>query len=249
VNGSDRPSVSSFERVAVITGAGISAESGIPLLGDDPLGFWNQFDLAEMATVEGWQRNPSRVWASYLWLNHLLQFVQPNEGHHALAAWQEHSEVTVITQNHDDLHERAGSRTVHHVHGSINDFRCDTCAAPYRDPIPDMPAPESEKAPPACGCGGRVRPGIVWFSELIPENSWRKAIEAITTADLLVVVGCSGMVHPVADLPRLALESGAVVVEVNPEPTPLSSFATITLREKATDGLPGLLGRLAGLLP
>jgi NAD-dependent deacetylase len=234
-------------RIVVISGAGISTEAGIPTFRDNETGFWSEYDPRELASVAGWLKNPERVWAWYLWRHHLVNGVQPTDGHRAVAAWQEDADVTVITQNVDDLHERAGSSTVHHLHGSINDFFCETCESPYRGLIPAMPECQLEKAPPNCECGGRIRPGVVWFGEQLSDKVWQQAAEAVRAADLLVVVGTSGIVQPAAGLPDLALAKGAVVVEVNPEPTPLSTRATITLREKASKALPGLPYRLKEL--
>ena len=231
----------------VISGAGISTEAGIPTFRDNETGFWSEYDPRELASVAGWLKNPERVWAWYLWRHHLVKGVQPTDGHRAVAAWQEDADVTVITQNVDDLHERAGSSTVHHLHGSINDFFCETCKSPYRGLIPAMPECQLEKAPPNCECGGRIRPGVVWFGEQLSDEVWQQAAEAVRAADLLVVVGTSGIVHPAAGLPDIALANGAVVIEVNPEPTRLSRRVTITLRENASTALPGLPYRLKEL--
>jgi len=209
----------------VLSGAGISAESGVPTFRDDETGLWAKYDPYELSSTEGWQSHPERVWAWYLWRHHLVAEVEPNSGHRAVAAWQDYADVTVITQNVDDLHERAGSR-----------------------PVPDMPEPELEKMPPNCECGGLIRPGIVWFGEQLPDEPWQAAVEAVATSDVLVVVGTSGIVYPAAGLPDVALARGAVVVEVNPEPTPLSNSATVAIRESAGIALPSLLQRLPALL-
>ncbi len=232
----------------MLSGAGISAESGVPTFRDDATGLWAKFDPYELSSTDGWQRHPERVWAWYLWRHHLVGRVDPNDGHRAVADWQDHANVTVITQNVDDLHERAGSRTVHHLHGSLFEFWCDTCGARYHGPLPDMPHPELEKAPPDCECGGLVRPGIVWFGEQLPDAPWQAAVNAVATCDALVVVGTSGLVYPAAGLPDFALAAGAVVIEVNPEPTPLSSDATLTIRESASTALPRLMHQLPALL-
>ncbi|HEX5143611.1 MAG TPA: Sir2 family NAD-dependent protein deacetylase, partial [Mycobacterium sp.] len=175
--------------------------------------------------------------------------VDPNDGHRALAAWQDYADVTVITQNVDDLHERAGSTAVHHLHGSLFEFRCAICDSPYREELPDMPEPQLEAYPPLCvHCGGLIRPDIVWFGEQLPDGPWEAAVGAVRSADLMVVVGTSGIVYPAAGLPELAAAQGTVVVEVNPEPTPLSESATVTLRESASTALPRLLQRLPELL-
>ncbi len=236
-------------QIAVLSGAGISAESGVPTFRDDETGLWAQYDPYEISSTEGWQRHPERVWAWYLWRHHLVREVQPNAGHRAVAAWQDYADVTVVTQNVDDLHERAGSRTVHHLHGSLAEFWCDTCGARYHGPLPDMAEPRLELAPPECGCGGLIRPGIVWFGEALPDAPWQAAVRAVATADVVVVVGTSGLVYPAAGLPDVALAQGTVVIEVNPEPTPLSASATLSVRENAGAALPTLLQRLPELLP
>jgi NAD-dependent deacetylase len=235
-------------RIAVLSGAGISAESGVPTFRDDKNGLWAEFDPYELSSVHGWQQNPARVWGWYLWRHHLVGRVEPNDGHRAVASWQDHAEVTVVTQNVDDLHERAGSAPVHHLHGSLFDFRCAACDSPYTGELPEMAEPAIELEPPTCVCGGLIRPDIVWFGEQLPDGPWHRAVEASATADVLVVVGTSGIVYPAAGLPDLALARGAVVIEVNPEPTPLSASATVTVRETASQALPKLLQQLPALL-
>ena len=235
-------------RVAVLSGAGISAESGVPTFRDDRNGLWARFDPYELSSTQGWQQHPERVWGWYLWRHHLVGQVQPNAGHHAVAAWQGHADVSVITQNVDDLHERAGSSVVHHLHGSLFAFRCAGCDAPYHDTLPDLAEPTLEVEPPVCGCGGLIRPDIVWFGEQLPTGPWQSAVEATEAADVLVVVGTSGVVYPAAGLPELALARGTAVIEVNPEPTQLSATATVSLRETASQALPTLLQRLPALL-
>ncbi len=235
-------------RIAVLSGAGISAESGVPTFRDDETGLWSKYDPYEIASTQGWQRNPERVWAWYLWRHHLVKAVQPNAGHRAMADWQDVADVTVITQNVDDLHDRAGSKPVHHLHGSLADFWCDTCGSLYHGPLPDMPEPVLEKMPPACECGGLIRPGIVWFGEQLPEEPWNAAVEAFANADFAVVVGTSGLVYPAAGLPDFARAHGTPIIEVNPELTPLSETATVSIRAGAGETLPGLLQKLPSLL-
>jgi NAD-dependent protein deacetylase/lipoamidase len=235
-------------RITVLSGAGISAESGVPTFRDDKNGLWARFDPYELSSTQGWLRNPERVWGWYLWRHYLVGNVEPNDGHRAVAAWQDHAEVCVVTQNVDDLHERAGSSPVYHLHGSLFEFRCAACGIPYTGELPEMAEPALEVAPPICECSGLIRPDIVWFGEPLPAEPWQHAVEASTAADVLVVVGTSGIVYPAAGLPDLALARGAVVVEVNPEPTPLSDSATITVREAASKALPTMLQRLRSLL-
>lgn len=223
----------------------------MPTFRDDKNGLWARFDPYELSSTEGWRSHPERVWGWYLWRHHLVQRVEPNDGHRALAAWERHGDidqVSVITQNVDNLHERAGSTAVHHLHGSLFEFRCDRCGLPYTGPLPDMPEPTLEVEPPQCACGGLIRPDIVWFGEPLPDAPWNAAVDAVRDTDLLVVVGTSAIVYPAAGLPELALARGIVVVEVNPEPTPLSPSVTATVRESASTALPVLLQRLAELL-
>ena len=236
-------------RVAVLSGAGISAESGVPTFRDDKNGLWARFDPYELSSTQGWRDNPERVWGWYLWRHYLVANVEPNDGHRAIAAWQDHVDVSVITQNVDDLHERAGSAPVHHLHGSLFEFRCASCNLSYTDALPAMPEPALEIEPPVClRCGGLIRPDIVWFGEPLPDGPWQSAVEATQAADIMVVVGTSAIVYPAAGLPELALSQGTVVIEVNPEPTPLSASATISIRESASRALPALLQRLPALL-
>jgi NAD-dependent deacetylase len=236
-------------RVTVLSGAGISAESGVPTFRDDKNGLWARFDPYELSSTQGWENNPERVWGWYLWRHYLVAKVEPNAGHRAIAEWQDHAEVTIVTQNVDDLHERAGSTPVHHLHGSLFEFRCASCGAPYADTLPEMREPALEVEPPVCPrCGGLIRPDIVWFGEALPQGPWQHAVEATEAADVMVVVGTSAIVYPAAGLPDLALARGKVVIEVNPESTPLSRSATLSIRESASQALPGLLQRLPALL-
>jgi NAD-dependent deacetylase len=235
-------------RVAVLSGAGISAESGVPTFRDDKNGLWARFDPYELSSTEGWRDNPQRVWGWYLWRHYLVADVQPNAGHRAIAAWQDDAQVSVITQNVDDLHERAGSHSVHHLHGSLFEFRCARCGTRYSGALPAMPEPALEVDPPVCHCGGLIRPDIVWFGEQLPDEPWQHAVEATEAADVMVVVGTSAIVYPAAGLAELALSRGTAVIEVNPEVTPLSGSVTISMRETAGQALPGLLHRLPALL-
>ena len=178
-----------------------------------------------------------------------MQGVEPNNGHHAVAGWQDHAEVHVVTQNVDNLHERAGSQRVYHLHGSLFEFRCDRCQREYLDQLPDMPEPVETLPPPRClQCGGLIRPNVVWFGEPLPDTAWQRSVEAVSNADLVIVVGTSSIVYPAAGLPELALANGIPVIEVNPERTPLSEAATVTVRESAAGALPTLLQRLPSLL-
>jgi NAD-dependent deacetylase len=235
-------------QVTVLSGAGISAESGVPTFRDVETGLWAKVDPYEISSAEGWQDHPDRVWAWYLWRHYLMDAVEPNNGHRAVAAWQDHAEVHVVTQNVDNLHERAGSQRVYHLHGSLFEFHCDACRSAFEGDLPEMPAPVASVDPPNCPCGGLIRPNVVWFGEPLPDHAWQRSVDAVTNADVVVVVGTSSIVYPAAGLPELALARGTVVIEVNPERTPLSDAATVSLRETAATALPGLLQRLPALL-
>ncbi|MDT5009193.1 MAG: NAD-dependent deacetylase [Mycobacterium sp.] len=226
----------------------MSAESGVATFRDAQTGLWETFDPEELATPQAWKRQPDVVWAWYLWRYHLVRSVEPNAGHYAVAEWQRHADVAVVTQNIDDLHERAGSKRVVHLHGSLFDFRCSRCGTPYHGEIPDMPEPVPALDPPRCECGGLVRPGVVWFGEPLPQGPWQEAVDAVAGADVVVVVGTSGIVYPAAGLPSAALAQGIPVIEVNPDVTPLSDTATISIRDTAAGALPGLLDRLVELI-
>lgn len=232
----------------MLSGAGISAESGVPTFRDVETGLWAKVDPYEISSADGWRRHPEKVWAWYLWRHYMMKAVDPNDAHRAVAAWQDYATVDVVTQNVDDLHERAGSTQVHHLHGSLFEFRCDRCQTPYRDELPPMPEPVEAVEPPRCRCGGSIRPEVVWFGEALPTEAWERSVDAVTAADLAVVVGTSAVVYPAAGLPELALASGIPVIEVNPERTPLSDSASISLRETAAAALPSLLQRLPALL-
>jgi NAD-dependent deacetylase len=236
-------------QVTVLSGAGISAESGVPTFRDAETGLWAKVDPYEISSAEGWRDHPDKVWAWYLWRHHMMGSVAPNNGHLAVAAWQDYAEVHVVTQNVDNLHERAGSKRVYHLHGSLFEFRCDRCQREYRDELPAMAEPVESVDPPRCVCGGMIRPNVVWFGEPLPDEAWHQSVDAVTNADLVVVVGTSSIVYPAAGLPEFALANGIPVVEVNPERTPLSEAATAVVRESAAAALPGLLQRLPALLP
>jgi NAD-dependent deacetylase len=237
-------------RVTVLTGAGMSAESGIPTFRDAQTGVWTSVRPEDLATPEAWHRDPARVWAWYAWRTRAAGRCEPHDGHRALAAWEQHEWVTmrVVTQNVDDLHERAGSTDVAHLHGSLFAHRCDTCADRL-DVLPALPEESLERLePPTCpGCGvGRVRPDIVWFGEALDATILDAAVVAVRDADLLVVVGTSGIVFPAAGLPALATSSGVPVIEINPHGSDLSHQLDHSWEVTAADGLTALVAALAG---
>ena len=239
-----RREVRAARRVLVLSGAGMSAESGVPTFRGAQTGLWQRLDPRDLATPDAWEHDRERVWAWYLWRAALVRAVEPNAGHHALAALAEAKPVDVVTQNVDDLHERAGSRVTAHLHGSLFSYRCDTCGRPA--PPPDLPAAPVERlAPPLCGCGeGWVRPGVVWFEEALPLDEWRAAEDAVLTlqrGDVVLVVGTSGVVYPAAGLPAMARSTGALVVEVNPQPTDVTDVCHLAVRASAAEALPALV--------
>ena len=249
----------SARTVAVLSGAGMSAESGVPTFRDAGTGLWARWSPQELATPEAWDSDPELVWSWYLWRARQLRRLHPNAGHRALARWAEQARVQVVTQNVDDLHERAGSEVLAHLHGSLFAFRCSACAAPFPDELVpglglDRPAGPEEpvrERPPACPvCGGPVRPSVVWFGDLLPEGAMEQAADAVAGADLVLVVGTSGLVQPAASLPLIAAGHGVPVVEVNPEDTALTPHADWIVRSGAAEALPRLLpGGPGGTLP
>lgn len=238
-------------QITVITGAGMSAESGIPTFRDALTGLWARFDPQHLATPEAFHEDPALVWGWYRWRAALVLRARPNAGHLGLAELEEAGhDVTVVTQNVDDLHERAGSTRVLHLHGSLFASRCIKCGAapaaePLRENVDAVPAEGSREAPPACtACGGRLRPGVVWFGEGLPESAWLQAQDAVAACDLLLVIGTSNLVYPAAALPLAALEAGTPVLEINPQPTALSARADTSWRLPASEGVQRLMTRL-----
>ncbi|MFN3339020.1 MAG: SIR2 family NAD-dependent protein deacylase [Dietzia sp.] len=227
--------------LVVLTGAGMSAESGVPTFRDAQTGLWERYDPTALATPEAWSRDRDTVWAWYRWREHLVGAAEPNAGHRAIARAAGDRSVAVVTQNVDDLHERAGSTEVHHLHGSLFEHRCDQCGTPIE--VGPAPAgPVDRLAPPVCPrCEGRARPGVVWFGELLPVQPWDAAVSAISAASAVLVVGTSGLVHPAASLPGIAADNGIPVVEVNPGPSGLGRGVTVHLRATAGEALPTLL--------
>ncbi|MDC5697561.1 NAD-dependent deacylase [Intrasporangium calvum] len=235
--------------VLVLTGAGMSAESGVPTFRDAQSGLWAQYSPEELATPQAWRRDRAFVLAWYLWRFGLVATVEPHAGHVALARWADRNgqHVTVVTQNVDDLHERAGSTAVVHLHGALSGWRCEACARPYRGALPNVPEGGDRVDPPRCPtCGAAIRPGVVWFGEPLPADAWQEAVDRTEAADLVLVVGTSGIVHPAAGLPSVARSAGAVVVEVNPVETEISHVAHHTWRETAAVALPALVDAVSG---
>ncbi len=235
------------QRLAIITGSGVSAESGIPTFRDTENGLWADFDPMTLATPEGFLRDAPLVWAWYAWRRHLVAGASPNPGHTAISELlSSFASAALITQNVDDLHERAGSRNVIHLHGELMKSKCFDCHHPQADSAPPLPEPRERIEPPQClQCGGRLRPDVVWFGEVLPPDAWEQAMDAVSTCDLLIVAGTSGQVYPAASLVEVAYAAEATVIQINPEPTPLDRWATANIRGRSGDVLPELVRLLS----
>jgi NAD-dependent deacetylase len=226
----------SASSVVVLTGAGISAESGVPTFRGQG-GLWKKFRAEDLATPEAFARDPRLVWEWYDSRRAALAQVAPNAGHRTLAELEARKpRFTLVTQNVDGLHDRAGSRNVLKLHGDIWELRCLKCGSERRDertPLPELP--------PSCECGGMLRPGVVWFGEPLPVEAWERAQKATREAEVLLVVGTSATVYPAAGLVPLAMSAGARVIECNVEETPFSSGLDRSLRGRAGELLPQLI--------
>ncbi len=234
---SARARLARAQAVTVLTGAGISADSGVPTFRGAG-GLWRAYRAEDLATPDAFTRNPVLVWEWYAWRRERIAECRPNAAHVALAALESRMRrFCLITQNVDGLHQQAGSSALIELHGSIWRVRCTTDAtvSECRDaPLPALP--------PRCRCGALLRPDVVWFGEPLPEHVIDQAVRAAEQCDVMLVVGTSAVVHPAAALPRVAKSYGAYVVEVNPEPTPVSPRADEVHRGTAADVLPHLLG-------
>ena len=234
-----RDLVADATAVAVLTGAGISAESGIPTFRDALTGLWENFRPEELATPEAFAANPRLVWDWYAWRRAKVAEAVPNPGHRALVAIESACarrgvDFTLITQNVDGLHNAAGSRRVVELHGNIRRVKC----FDFHHPVADWP--KGDGVPTCPRCGSLLRPDVVWFGETLPAEALAAAFAAAKTCDVFLCVGTSTVVEPAATLPFIALEAGARVIEVNPQPTPLSARASFSLRGSAAEILPQL---------
>jgi NAD-dependent deacetylase len=232
--------------VAVLSGAGMSAESGIATFRDALSGLWSRFDPMQLASVEGFRADPQRVWDWYAERRDNVLAAEPNAGHRALAAFARRlpGVLTVITQNVDDLHQRAGNTDAIRLHGDILE---DRWLDPCTEPIACAPASAQPGRPPRClRCGNHVRPGVVWFGEMLPAAALAAAEHAVQACQVLLVVGTSGAVWPAAGLAARARRAGAWVAIVNPQPSEIDGEAHVVLRETAAEGLPALLAPQSG---
>jgi NAD-dependent deacetylase len=236
--------ITSFDRarsITVLTGAGISAESGVPTFrggGGSEIWTWRGRPVTELSSAELIATDPKLVWEWFDYRRGMLSSLQPNPGHFALAEWERRSsDFTLVTQNIDDLHRAAGSQKVLELHGNIWRARCLRCASTFE--ARETPL---EINPPSClACGGPARPDVVLFGEMLPEGVFERAEEAASRSDLFFVIGTSAIVYPAAGLPIAAKRSGARVIEINPEMTDISFIADVTLLGKAGELLPQFL--------
>lgn len=228
------------QHISVLTGAGISAESGVPVFRGSQ-GLWRQFRPEELATADAFQQQPELVWEWYQWRRERIARAQPNAGHLTIARWQQsRPDVVLLTQNVDGLHARAGSCDSVELHGNLWRVRCAAgCGHRARDREDDPPRTELR-----CRCGAWLRPDVVWFGESLDFGAMEQAADAIERADVVLVVGTSAVVYPVAGLPQHAKRRGARVVEVNVDETPLSAQVDAVLRGPAGHVLPELDGAL-----
>jgi NAD-dependent deacetylase len=231
-----RTRIADASRITVLTGAGVSADSGVPTF-RGPDGLWRNFRPEDLATPEAFERDPALVWEWYNWRRERIAAVRPNAAHEALARLErDRSDVWLITQNVDGLHRDAGSRRLSEIHGNIWHVRCTACAHMAEDrrvPLPGLPACQA--------CGALVRPHIVWFGESLAPDDVAASQRALRACDVLLIIGTSGVVYPAAGFAAVAKQAGAYVVELNLDETPNSGFVDISLRGRAKDLVPVIL--------
>ncbi|WP_034385693.1 NAD-dependent deacylase [Deinococcus sp. YIM 77859] len=233
-----RTALQKARRVAVLTGAGVSAESGIPTFRDAQTGHWARFRPEDLASPEAYRRDPETVWQWYAGRYADVTRAQPNEAHRLLARLEraKGEGFFLATQNVDGLHQRAGSQRLVELHGNLTHARCETCGT-----VAPLPAPDDFTPPPICPvCAARMRPHIVWFGEYLPERALEAATRAFQEADVALIVGTSAVVYPAAGLAFETLRKGGVVIEVNPEETDLTPYMSFGVRDVASRGLAAL---------
>jgi len=226
--------IKNFKKIAVVTGAGISQESGIPTFrGKD--GLWRNYDPMKLATIDAFYDNPKLVWEWYNERRKNIFQAQPNLGHKAIAELEKYAEVVVLTQNIDGLHHKSGSSKVLELHGSIVKIKCSVCD--YKEEI----LTEILDLPPYCKCGNILRPDVVWFGESLPQDVWQNAIIFASQCDLMIIVGTSLVVSPANTLPIYAKQNNATLIEINPENTEMSEEMDIVIRNTSAEVLPKLV--------
>lgn len=235
-------------KLVVVTGAGMSRDSGVPTFRDAMTGLWARFDPHELANAEAFCRSPARVFGWYLWRWNLVHEARPHAGYGALVRMEDAFEhIVVATQNVDGFHRRSGSRDVVELHGSLEAFRCFDNDHPFdsRGLLGLETGEDGEVDPPRClECGSRIRPGVVWFGETLPRRAVERAWAAVAECDAVLVVGTSAVVYPAAELPSIALRRGCPVIDVNPASNPITGDVDVWLQERAEVALPALADRL-----
>ncbi len=232
-------------RVVVYSGAGVSKESGIATFREPGTGLWAQYDPMQLATAEAYERDPAFVWRWYMDRFGQIEAAQPNPGHRALAELERLVPTTVVTQNIDGLHQRAGSRDVIELHGSALRFKC---VGGRHGGFSLAELAGSDEAPPRCPrCGDLIRPDVVWFGEALPEAALERALDLAARCDALLAVGTSGVVYPAALVPATAHQCGAALIDVNPEPDAIARAADCFLQGPAGEVLPRLVARVREL--
>lgn len=227
-------------RIAVLTGAGVSQESGLKTFRDSQDGLWAKYKPTDLASPEAFARDPKLVWDWYAWRREAIKGVRPNQGHYALVEMEnKFPEFTLITQNVDGLHRFAGSKKVLELHGNINLVRCSACRT-----FADEWDEESESVPQCKKCNGLLRPDVVWFGEALPKAELEAAVEASRSCQVFFSIGTSGVVQPAASLAYAAQNNGAVVVEINAEETPLTAKVDFFFQGKSGEILPALMNSI-----
>ena len=222
------------KKIVFVTGAGISQESGIPTFrGTD--GLWRKYDPMKLATIDAFYENPKIVWEWYEDRRKNILAAKPNAGHVAIADLATRKEVWVLTQNIDGLHQRAGSKNVLELHGSIITIKCTVCD--FKEKITGT----FSEVPPLCKCGNILRPDVVWFGEPLPQDVWGEAMKQVSSCDVMVVAGTSLAVSPANMLPIYAKQNGALIIEVNPEETQMSASMDLSIRSTSANALPELV--------
>ncbi len=231
-----RARVQGARSIAVLTGAGVSAESGVPTF-RGPEGLWRTYRPEQLASPDAFARDPVLVWQWYDWRRQRIAACRPNAAHEALALLERSvPDFLLITQNVDGLHRQAGSTEVVELHGNIWRVRCTA-----EHTVQELTAVPINPLPPRCACGALHRPDVVWFGEPLPETAVARAMQAAERCEIILVVGTSALVHPAAALPTVAKRHGAYLIEVNVEPTPVTALADATFREPAGVALPRLI--------
>lgn len=229
-------------RLAALTGAGVSQESGLRTFRDAQTGLWAQYRPEDLASPEAFARDPKLVWDWYAWRREAVKAVRPNPGHYALVEIEERiPHFTLITQNVDGLHRMAGSRSVLELHGNIQRVRCAECYT-----FTETWGDDTESVPRCEVCGGLLRPDVVWFGEALPRDQLEAAVDAARTCEVFFSIGTSGVVQPAASLAHAARNRGSVVVEINAEPTPLTPKVDYHFEGKSGEILPQLVKAVWG---